>query len=44
MQVTQVGSLVREDPTWHEATKPVYHKYYARAREATATTAEAQAR
>ena len=27
MQGTQVQALVREDPTCHGATKPVYHKY-----------------
>ena len=27
MQGTQVRSLVWEDPTCHEATKPVHHKY-----------------
>ena len=27
MQGTQVQSLVREDPTFHVATKPVHHNY-----------------
>ena len=27
MQGTQVRALVREDPTCHEATKPVCHNY-----------------
>ena len=25
----RVRSLVREDPTWHRATKPAHHKYWA---------------
>ena len=29
MQVTQVWSLVWEDPTCHRATKPVHHNYWA---------------
>ena len=35
MQGTQVRSLVREDPTCHEATKPVCYSYWAWALEAT---------
>ena len=29
MQGTRVRSLVWEDPTWHRATKPVHHNYWA---------------
>ena len=29
MQGTWVQSLVQEDPTWHRATKPVRHNYWA---------------
>ena len=29
VQGTRVPSLVREDPTWHGATKPMHHKYGA---------------
>ena len=31
MQGTHVQSLVQEDPTWLEATKPVCHNYWTRA-------------
>ena len=31
MQETRVRSQVREDPTWHEATKPTHYSYWARA-------------
>ena len=31
MQEMRVQSLIREDPTCHEATKPVRHSYRARA-------------
>ena len=27
MQGTRVQALVREDPTWHRATKPMRHGY-----------------
>ena len=33
MQGTRVRSLVREDPTYRGATKPVRHNYWARALE-----------
>ena len=33
MQGTRVRALVREDPTCHEATKPVRHNYWAYALE-----------
>ena len=33
MQETWVRALVREDPTYHGATKPVRHNYWARALE-----------
>ena len=29
MQGTRVQALAWEDPTWHGATKPVYHNYWA---------------
>ena len=29
MQETQVRSLTQEDPTWHGATKPMRHNYWA---------------
>ena len=29
MQGTRVRALVREDPSWREATKPVHHDYWA---------------
>lgn len=31
MQGTWIGSLVQEDPTYHRATKPTCHKYWAHA-------------
>ena len=40
MQGTWVQSLVREDPTGHEATKPVHHNYWARAPRARAPQQE----
>ena len=33
MQETQVQSLIREDPIWHEAATPVCHNYWACTRE-----------
>ena len=51
VQGTRVQALVREDPTCHEATKPMYHNYWGCALEPTshnywsphATTTEAHA-
>ena len=34
MQVTQIWSLIREDPTCSGAAKPMYHNYWACALEA----------
>ena len=35
MQGTRVRFLVQEDPTWHRATKPMHHNYWACALEPT---------
>ena len=43
MWETRIQSLIWEDPTHHEATKPVHHNYWARALEpGSHHTAEAQ--
>ena len=40
MQETWVQLLVQENPTHHEATKPVYYNYWACALEPRSCTAE----
>ena len=40
IQGTQVQSLIREDPTCHETTKPVPHNYWSRSRRAHAPQQE----